>query len=84
MIEAIFAGPVLLAESPHRESALLLFRDQLPPEVEPRRLCLRHVASIGDLPPLAKWCSSDAYWRTAKAGRGIRTSSGTPTILATP
>jgi hypothetical protein len=61
MIEAKFARSLPLAESPYRESALLLFLDQMPPEIEPRCLCLRHVASIGDRPTLAKWCSSDAY-----------------------
>ena len=61
MIEAIFAGSVLLAERSHRGPALLLFGDELPPEVQPRRLCLRHAASIGDRPRHAKWCLSDAY-----------------------
>jgi hypothetical protein len=61
MIEAKFARSPLLAKSPYREPALLLFLDQTLPEIEPRRLCLRYVASIGDGPTLAKWCSSDAY-----------------------
>jgi hypothetical protein len=61
VIEAIFAGPVLLAEGSHRHPTLFLLRDELPPEVQTRRLCLRHAASTGDRPPPAKWCSSDAY-----------------------
>jgi hypothetical protein len=61
MIEAIFASPVLLTENMHRHPALLLFRDELPPKVESRHLCLRHVASIDDRPAFAKWCLSDAY-----------------------
>ena len=49
-----------MTKGSHRKSALLLFRDQLPPHVAPGFLCLRHVASIVDLSPSAKWCSPDA------------------------
>jgi hypothetical protein len=47
----------------------LLFRNELPPNVEPRRLCLRHVASIGDRPSLAKGCSYDAYRHPGRKSR---------------
>ena len=62
-VEAMLARAMLLAESTHRQSTLLLLRDELPPRVPPRFWCLRHADSIGDDEPLAKWCSRDAYGR---------------------
>jgi hypothetical protein len=56
----VFAGSVLLAESPHRKSALLVLRDQLTPSLAPFFWSPRHAASIRDRLSLrAKWCSWD-------------------------
>lgn len=55
------AETMLLAQSAHRNSTLLLLCDQLTPELAPRLSGLCHVASIDDSGAASKWCSPDAY-----------------------
>jgi hypothetical protein len=58
---AITGDPVLLAERPHRHTALFALREQLPPELAPFLLGPRHAPSIEQRQPPAKRFSPDAY-----------------------
>jgi hypothetical protein len=48
------AWPMPLTNGSHRESALLLLGDELPPKIAPLLLCSRHAAS--DRKRFTKWC----------------------------